>query len=206
MTPAFIYFDLGNVLLKFDHSRAARQMAAVADINAERVWEVVFTGDLLFRVETGQVSNREFYEIFCEQTGTRADYESLQQAGNDIFELNRPMVPIIAALASTGRRLGILSNTSASHWEFVTDGRYALLKVGFERAVLSYEVGVMKPDLAIYRAAAEQAGVAPEEIFFTDDREENVAGAIEAGFDAVLFTGARQLVDVLRERGVRFNY
>ena len=30
--PAFFYFDLGNVLLDFDHRRAAQHMAAVAQV------------------------------------------------------------------------------------------------------------------------------------------------------------------------------
>jgi len=44
------------------------------------------------------------------------------------------------------------------------------------------------------------AGVAAGEIFFTDDRAENVAGAIAAGFDAVLFTSVEALESELRSR------
>ena len=64
----------------------------------------------------------------------------------------------------------------------------------------------MKPDRAIYTAAAELAGCRPEEVFFVDDLPENVVGARAAGFDAEVFTDVRTLVGDLRRRGVRFNY
>ena len=38
-TPRFLYFDLGNVLLHFDHVLAARQMAAIAGVAHERIWD-----------------------------------------------------------------------------------------------------------------------------------------------------------------------
>ena len=50
------------------------------------------------------------------------------------------------------------------------------------------------------------AGHEPNEIFFVDDRPENVAGAREAGFESVLYTDVPQFVTDLRKHGFRFNY
>jgi FMN phosphatase YigB (HAD superfamily) len=72
----------------------------------------------------------------------------------------------------------------------------------FVWAILSYEVGSMKPDRAIYEAAIRRAGVAAHEVFFTDDRLENVEGALAAGIDAVQFVNADQLIADLQARGV----
>ena len=60
----------------------------------------------------------------------------------------------------------------------------------------------MKPDSRIYEVAVEKAGVLPSEIFFTDDKPENVQAALAVGFDAVLFTTANQLLHDLAKRGV----
>ena len=76
----------------------------------------------------------------------------------------------------------------------------------FQKTVLSYEVGARKPLLEIYKIAAEVAGVEPAKIFFVDDREDNVEGAIAAGFDAHVFQSPRQVQQLLIERGVRFGY
>jgi HAD superfamily hydrolase (TIGR01509 family) len=60
----------------------------------------------------------------------------------------------------------------------------------------------MKPDRRIYETAVERAGVLPQDVFFTDDRLENVAGAQAGGIDAVQFDGVDSLVAELRERNV----
>jgi FMN phosphatase YigB (HAD superfamily) len=67
----------------------------------------------------------------------------------------------------------------------------------------------MKPDGKIYQSAISMAnqlvGCQPDEIFFTDDKPENVAAAIEAGMNAKLFESAALLNLQLRESGVSFN-
>lgn len=203
--PSFIYFDLGNVLLLFDHDIACRQMAQLADVTPNQIREIIFETDLQWRYERGEISTREFYEVFCERTGSRPDLAELQRAASDMFELNVPMIPILSHLKLAGYRIGILSNTCDAHWQFVTDGRYAFIDQYFDEFALSFEIGSMKPEPEIYEAAARKAAVAPEEIFFVDDREENVAGACQAGFDAVRYTSTTELLIQTRLRHLRFN-
>ena len=201
--PKFIYFDLGNVLLYFDHHLAARQMAATAGISEELAWQTVFDGELENHYEAGQVSSQEFHHHFCQVTQSQPDYQALLHAASNIFELNIAIVPLVAHLNRARYRLGILSNTNEAHWRFINDGRYAIVRDFFPVAALSFEIGVMKPDPRIYLSAATLAGVAPHDIFYTDDREENVAGALAAGFDAVQFHDARQLGAELRRRNLQ---
>lgn len=205
MPPRFFYFDLGNVILHFDSDRAARQIAEVAGVSAEQIREKVFNG-LAAPFERGKMDPKQFYEIFCEQTGTRPDYDALKQAASDIFTLNVRLVPLISALHRAGHRLGILSNTNSMHWEFVSDGRYGIVPDLFERTALSFQIGALKPEREMYTAAAEMAGVEPEQIFYTDDCPEHVEGAMEVGFDAVPFSTPPALAAELRERGVSFLY
>jgi putative hydrolase of the HAD superfamily len=202
--PRFLYFDLGNVLLMFDQEKSARQIADVAGISVERVKEVLVDG-LAEPYERGEMDSRQFYDVFCDQIGTRPDYEALKLAASDIFTLNIRIIPLVTALQRVGHRLGLLSNTNEMHWQYVR-GRYTILSDVFERFALSYEIGAIKPEREIFTAASEIADVPPEEVFFTDDRPELVEGAREAGFDAVTFTGPAALSDELRRRGLRFNY
>ncbi len=205
MPPKFLYFDLGNVLVTFTLERMFAQMAEVAGIEPAVVREVLLHGGLEKRYELGEITGREFYEIFCERTGTRPDYDELEYAACDIFKINASMLPIVTRLREAGWPIGLLSNTCEGHWEFCRR-RFRIVGEGFDVHVPSFRVGVMKPDAGIYHAAAELAGCRPGEIFFVDDREEHVAGAREFGFDAVQYTSTRELVTQLRQRGVRFNY
>ncbi|HEY2838647.1 MAG TPA: HAD family phosphatase [Pirellulales bacterium] len=202
----FIYFDMGNVLLLFDHERGCRQIAEVAGTSTEEVRRVLFDTGLELRYEAGELSTREFYEAFCEQTGTRPDYQAMLRAAGDIFTVNASILPVVAALHAAGYRLGLLSNTCEAHWVFIQQHRFSVTSTMFDVIALSYEVRAMKPDRRIFEAAAEKAGVAPAEIFFTDDIAGHVAGARAAGFDAEQYTTTPELVRQLRKRGLKFNY
>lgn len=204
--PEFFYFDLGNVLLFFDHRRACRQMAEVCGADPQLIWDVVFESGLELQYEAGAVSSQQFYETFCRQTKTRPDYQRLARAASDIFEVNVPAMAILGQLSAAGQRVGLLSNTNEMHWQIVVDGRYGLIPGVFEQIVLSYKVKAVKPDPKIFLAAAEQAGTRPEHIFYVDDIAGHVAAARAVGFDAVQFTDARSLARELHRRGVRFNF
>ena len=71
-----------------------------------------------------------------------------------------------------------------------------------EDRLLSYELGCLKPEPSIYRIAIDRAGVLPEEIFFADDRPENVEAARQAGIVATCFQSERQLKLALGRAGV----
>jgi glucose-1-phosphatase len=88
MPPAFLYFDLGKVLVDFSVERMCRQMGEVSGIEPERVREAVFASGLQMDYETGRTSSREFYDRFCRLTGTCSDYDALTLAGRDIFTLS----------------------------------------------------------------------------------------------------------------------
>ena len=206
MTPKFFYFDMGNVLLRFDHEIACRQMGQVAGISADRVRQIVFDSGLERRYERGEVTSREFYDIFCRESGTDGDYEALYRAGGAIFEINVPLIPIVVQLRAVQHRLGILSNTCEAHWDYCSSGRYSVISKLFDVVALSYVLGALKPERAIFEAAARLAQARPQEIFYVDDRNENVAAARDCGFDAVLYTTPARLAADIRKRGVRINY
>ena len=201
----FIYFDLGNVLLTFSHRQAASQLALAAGISEEQAWNAVFQSGLLELVETGKLSEEQFYHQFCEKTASKSDFQTLKQAGSAIFEINMSMIPLLVQLRYSGIGLGILSNTSFSHWEYCTKN-YSFLQGIFQQRILSYEVNAMKPAQQIYQEAVQRAGVPADEIFFMDDREENVNAAKAFGIDAVLFQSAPQIASELRQRELRLNY
>jgi len=205
-TPQFIYFDLGNVLLKFDNQVACRQMGHVAGVPPEQVRKVLFEEGLEERYERGELSSRAFYDEFCQRTGTRPDFHALLEAGSAMFTMNAFCVAVAVQLAMARYRLGLLSNTCEAHWQYVSGGRYSVIPCLFSLCVLSYEVRALKPAPEIYQVATELAGVSASHIFYVDDREEHVAGALRAGWDAVVYRSADQLCLELRRRGVQFNF
>jgi 2-haloacid dehalogenase len=68
--------------------------------------------------------------------------------------------------------------------------------------VVSGTEGFAKPDPAIFEIAVSRAGLPASDLVFVDDKEPNVAAAIEFGLDGILFTGAEELRIALRARGL----
>ena len=205
MPPQFLYFDMGNVLLSFSHEREAEQMAAVAGVSPDTVRRILFEDGLHWAYERGDLSREQFYSRFCELAGARPDLHALNQAANDIFALNVRIVALLGQLAHAGYALGILSNTSPTHWQHCTR-RFSMLTWLFPVHALSFQLRAIKPEPQIFTAAAELAGCEPAGIFFTDDRPEHVAAARAAGWDAVVYESVAQVNEELRQRGVKINY
>ena len=69
----------------------------------------------------------------------------------------------------------------------------------FDTIVISSEVGVMKPDLKIYRLALGQLKVEPAEAVFVDDMPPNVEAARLLGMQAIRFQSPEQILAELAE-------
>ena len=190
--PRFVFFDLGNVLVRFSTDRMARQGAELTGRSKEEVLQAVFGSDVHRKVESGRMTDEEFYEHFCRELDCRPEPEAVAWALNDIFEENEGMHPITQRFAELDFPRGILSNTGPGHWNHCCTFFPFILERFPTNHLLSYEVGARKPDHEIYRAAlsvAERAvpGIRPQEILFIDDLEKNVVGAREFGFDAIQY-------------------
>lgn len=100
------------------------------------------------------------------------------------------VLPALASLRERGVRTALVSNCSHSTRPVVE--RLGLEGV-FDQVILSFEVGAMKPDPAIYRAALEQlGGVPPQRAVFVDDQPQYCDGATAIEVDARLILRANE--------------
>jgi HAD superfamily hydrolase (TIGR01509 family) len=92
-------------------------------------------------------------------------------------------LPTIAALRERGARLALVSNCSHTTRQIVDRLGFEEL---FDTVVLSFELGVRKPDAGIYRAALDGVGARPGEALFVDDQTAYCDGARALGIDTRL--------------------
>jgi glucose-1-phosphatase len=206
MPTRFLYFDLGNVLLSFSTHRFCDQVACTVGVDASEIEPLLAPqGDLpstFWRFERGDITAEELHVLLCKLGACHIPVDAIAHAASDIFTPIVENLALVERLHASGLRLGILSNTNPWHWHFVSGGRFKPLTTAFEQIVTSYEARAMKPEAAIYHHAIERAGVAPGEIFFVDDRPENVAGALAVGMDAVVYRDPETLAHDLRARAI----
>lgn len=194
------FFDMGNVLVHFSHERMCRQMADVCGLTSAGVRQLLFDSGLQAEFEKGRITEQSLHARLEQQSQRKLDFDALVHAASDIFERNAAIEPVITSLKAQGRRLVLLSNTSLSHFRFVRE-RFDIL-AAFDAYIVSYEVGAMKPDGAIFEAALAEARCAASDCFYTDDIADYVAAGRRHGLQAEVYTSVEALKDQLRERGV----
>lgn len=194
-------FDLGNVLVRFSHDRMCAQVGDLCGRTAAEIRPLLLGSGLQWRFERGHVTPEEFHAEFEQAVGRRLDPAALRHAASDIFEPQPGMRDLLDALKSQGLRLVLLSNTSTVHFEFISRA-FDVLEP-FDAHVLSFEVGAIKPEPAIFAAASAAAACAPHECFYTDDIPEYVAAGRAFGWHAEVFTDPASLKRHLAGRGLR---
>lgn len=196
-TP-LLAFDMGNVLLPFDHMRACTAVAARANRSPHSVYELAFKSGLEKQFEAGTFSPYEFTMRLSHAVGTSFTEADLAPLWSDIFEDDAEMDQLIAQLALK-YDLCLVSNTNTWHFAHVAE-RYAVIS-RFKHRVLSYEVKSLKPERTIYEAALSfrRAG---QPTVFVDDIEVNVLAAADCGMLPIHFTGKNALIESLAELGI----
>ncbi|MFA4944988.1 MAG: HAD family phosphatase [Lentisphaeria bacterium] len=194
-------FDLGNVLVGLDYAAGVRRLQPLCPLPAGEVLRIL-SGSAAVRLgNLGELAPLDFFQQAREllRLEPGCDFQQFRAGYSGIFQPRREMGELLAELAPQVR-LGILSNTDMIHWHAILE-QFDYVRIPPVR-VLSYEVGLMKPDPRIYRLAVERLGVAPAETLFIDDLPENVAGARQAGLRAVPFTTRAELCRELRDAGL----
>lgn len=182
MRERLVYFDLGNVLVKFDHAIATRQLAELVGCTLAEAQFALFDSGLEVRYETGLVNSREFAAEINQQLGARIPAASILEAVSAIFEPNLDILRGLRYIQKSGVGIGLLSNTCAGHWEWLMRRQWVTTEDWFDPIVLSYQAKLMKPDPAIYLHCEQCCGLSGSQIFFTDDRADNIAAAAAQGW------------------------
>lgn len=201
----FVYFDLGNVLAAFDPGRGCRNVSARWGVDQASVHREVWDSGLQQQFELGTIGSESFAAAVRRRLGlpvAAAPTAELLDRLSDMFEPVAGMAELVDQVRQVGLPVGILSNTCAAHWSWLRRQRYPALQGPLASVILSYEVGVLKPQAGIYAAAQRGAAVAADQLLFLDDRPEHVAAARDAGWHAERFTDAAQAHQWLRLMGI----
>lgn len=180
----FIALDLGNVLSLVDEGVGAREFARLSGRPQREAFDAVFAPARKIPIETGRQTFEDFSRECCERLGVKIAVARFREVYESVLTPNTAIFPLVERLMRS-HRVGLCSNTSSVHWEL--ERRRLPFGRRFDPAVVSYEVGVMKPEPGIFEALARQAGVDAGRILFVDDRAENVDGAERAGLRALEF-------------------
>ena len=186
--------DIGGVCLELRHETACLRFG-VESAEAFRarfpeVWR------LAAELETGELTESEFLERAGTELGLPSD-----ELHGFWLELIGGEMPGVADFVEQALALGcrpvFLSDVSAIHY------RALLPRLSFtdrmHGAVVSYEVGALKPDGRMYAAMEERFCGGGQPLLYIDDRAANVAAARERGWNAYQFGTFPEALAQLRQ-------
>lgn len=180
---------MGGVLT-IDPFQACRDYAAELGLPPETFVDQL-RGQQFAEVETGDRSVRDFLKFACrdvnERLGTPVEIRRLADCLVAGQRVRPEMVALVEDLRRNGVKVGMLTNNAKEARSWWSSGVLPL--DSFAAIVDSSEVGLRKPDPAIFVLAAERIGCRPEHLLYFDDTEENIAGAATSGLAARLFNG-----------------
>lgn len=144
-------------------------------------------------LERGELTEAEFEQRF----GTRLGLTDHAGLIDGLFEGMAPeqqMTDLVRDLRARGLRTGLVSNSwSVDHYD------RDLLAELFDQVLISGELGMHKPEPAIYLLAAKRIEAEPAACVFIDDLRENCEGAEAVGMTAIRHSTAEQTIAKLDE-------
>ena len=176
-------FDLDGVIRHFDPQRAVT-VADTYALSLDAMWDAAFAPTRMRRLVTGGMTRKAWVAEVGEVLGSPEGAERwLCQVG----VVDPAVMAVVKGIRDAGYPVGILTNgTDEIPAELDTLG----IRSDFDHVVSTWGLGVAKPDPEAYLATCKVMGVSPTEVFFTDDRAENVAAARALGLVGHLFEGA----------------
>lgn len=195
-----VVFDYGIVLTGAPDAAAWANLLRITGLPEERFKRLYWADRHAY--DEGKLTGLGFWQKLLGEAGLPLDRaEELNRWDARLWTVQNPeMVAWQLKLKQHGLKTAILSNIGDSvlasvEREFDWIHRFDVL-------VWSYQLGIAKPDPAIYRHTLRELGTLPEETLFIDDKLPNVEAARALGIQAIEYFSVEQLREELIARGL----
>lgn len=199
ITDRIVVFDYGEVISVIPSEQDRRALEfIVAPSRPEALWRSYWRHRPA--LDQGTMTVEDYWLAIERDLGQRwseaqrhdlwlTDFRSWLAVNTDVLD-------VLIDLRRGGTRMALLSNAGP---DFSSYYRYGMLGRYFERVFTSGELGVLKPDPAIFTAVLHALDVSAPDVVFVDDRAVNVASAENLGMTGHVFTTASALRGFLEQ-------
>jgi len=196
-----VLFDLGHVLIDFDHLRAAQNLSCFTNKSAQEIFDLFFDSGLTALFEEGKISPPEFFAEVKRMLNLDISYHQFVPIWNEIFFFSEENLGVyqLARQIKNTYKFAVISNINILHLDYIKR-TFPLLNAF--AIIASNELGLRKPHPDIYRKALQKLGEPAESVFYTDDRAELVASASKLRMRSFIFKDVEGLKKDLRAAGV----
>ena len=182
-----VIFDFVGVIISIDYHQALKHCADLGLPHPEQLLDPYTQSGIFGDLESGKLSEEAFRKELSLMAGRELSWQDCQYVFLGYFKALPPQnLEMLRRLRAAGYRLILLSNTNPFMMEWAMsdrfDGQGHSLREYFDKAYLSYECGLMKPDPALFSLICHREAIQPSESLFVDDGEKNTHAASLLGF------------------------
>ena len=179
-----IIFDLGAVILNINYQNTIDEFSKLGVKNASSFYSKKVQTNLFNQIETGDITAKKFLTELQKETNN-ASINQVSEAWNAmLLDLPKNRLAIIQSLKKE-YSIYLLSNTNPIHIDAFKKkmGTVQWIKFCnlFDKMYLSHEVGLRKPNAAIFEYILKKQNLKAHEVFFIDDSSEHIKGANKLG-------------------------
>ncbi|MBN1581433.1 MAG: HAD family phosphatase [Anaerolineae bacterium] len=200
-----LIFDYGGVISKPQNPENIKRMLELVNQDYDDFMRV-YTG-LRPQFDSGQLSSDAYWTIVLEHLGIEATPAAISRLNHEDMaswtQINESMIRFLQQHRASIPKLAIISNMTWDTLLFMRE-HFQWLDL-FDHLIFSCQLGIVKPDRAIYEACLDALAIPADECLFVDDSVANVRGAQAAGMAAIHFQTFDQFVLELGEIGFPGN-
>ena len=140
---------------------------------------------------SGKLSEEDFWKGVLSDLHIVADWKKLKETLLNFYEPNEGMFDLISSLREIGYKTYLLSDQTNDWWP-VLNAKHNISD-HFDQTFISSEIGVHKPEKALYHYVLNEIKCAPEQVLLIDDLQGNLSPAEKIGMRTLLYTNTQDL-------------
>ena len=202
MTIKAVIFDYGMVLSGEPNADALEHMLRITGMTRDQFAPLYWTDRHAY--DEGKLNGITFWQKFLRDANLNLPAGSVEELNAHDARYWTTQNPRVVAwqsdLKAAGIKTAILSNMGDAVHDSI-EAEFPWIQ-HFDLCTWSYQLGIAKPDPAIYQYTLEKLGVRAEESLFLDDKGDNIVTAKKLGMNAHQFTTIEHLRDSLIQQGL----
>ena len=168
--------------------------------NQSDLIDAVFHGSIMSDFKTNIITEETYWDYVRQTLEVTLTNEEMFKMFRESYVVNAHVKRYVCKLRDAGYSTCLCSNNFITRIRELEE-EFAFLR-HFDTKIFSYDIGVLKPNINIFKALVEQCGVNASEIVYSDDSESNLSGAKELGIHTFIFDNITQFKDALKTFGV----
>ncbi|MEM5812136.1 MAG: HAD family phosphatase [Candidatus Aenigmatarchaeota archaeon] len=197
-----VIFDIGGVVINDDFLSYAGRFVKKTGMSKEQIYLSVIGSPEWKLYFKGKISEERVWDAIKKKYLQPDVAEEIKRTWWSILVPIEGTIELIRKLKS-GYKIYAISNVDRETYKYAAK-KFAEIYSLFDGVILSFEVGMAKPEQGIYTLALKKFGLKPEECVYIDNQPENLPPAELLGMRAIRFRGAERLNVELKKLGLVF--